>query len=348
MPFNRPTLSELKSRIQADMISRLELVGGVMRRSVVAVLSTVFAGCSHIMHGHLDWITKQIMTDTMDEDYLLREASIYGITRKPAAKASGSIQFLGSVGAVVPSGSILKRSDGLFFLTTEDGLSAVKIEAQDAGAAGNCISGTIMSLVTPISGVQNSATVIGGGVTGGSDIEDIESLRERVLFRKSEPPMGGAKHDYVAWALSVAGVTRAWCLPHVDGLGTIGVLFVRDDDDNFIPDAAEVQAVQDYIESVRPVTASSVYVAAPTPVAVDFTLKISPDTESVREQIIAEINTFIRREAEPGATLYLSRISELISASLNEYHHQILIPTGNVSFDPDEIGILGTVTFDES
>ena len=111
------------------------------------------------------------------------------------------------------------------------------------------------------------------GCHRGSDIEDIESLRERVLFRKSEPPMGGAKHDYVAWALSVAGVTRAWCLPHADGLGTIGVLFVRDDDDNFIPDAAEVQAVQDYIESVRPVTASSVYVAAPTPVAVDFTLK---------------------------------------------------------------------------
>lgn len=348
MPFNRPTLSELKSRIQADMISRLELVGGVMRRSVVAVLSAVFAGCSHIMHGHLDWITKQIMTDTMDEDYLLREASIYGITRKPAAKASGSIQFLGSVGAVVPSGSILKRSDGLFFLTTEDGLSAVKIEAQDAGAAGNCISGTIMSLVTPISGVQNSATVIGEGVTGGSDIEDIESLRERVLFRKSEPPMGGAKHDYVAWALSVAGVTRAWCLPHADGLGTVGVLFVRDDDDNFIPDAAEVQAVQDYIESVRPVTASSVYVAAPTPVDVDFTLKISPDTEAIREQITTEISAFIRREAEPGATLYLSRISESISASLNEYYHQILMPAGNVSFDPDEIGILGTVTFDES
>ena len=170
MPFNRPTLSELKSRIQAEMISRLELVGGVMRRSVVAVLSAVFAGCSHIMHGHLDWITKQIMTDTLDGDYLLREASIYGITRKPAAKATGNIQFLGSVGAVVPAGSILKRSDGLFFLTTEDGLAAVKIEAQDAGAAGNCISGTIMSLVTPISGVHTTSKTNEKSVTLGSAI----------------------------------------------------------------------------------------------------------------------------------------------------------------------------------
>lgn len=348
MPFNRPTLSELKDRIQADMISRLELVGGIMRRSVVGVLSTVFAGCSHILHGHLDWITKQIMTDTMDEDYLLREASIYGIARKLAAKASGNVVFIGESESVVPAGSLLKRADGAFFITKEDGLSQVKIEAQEAGASGNCITGTGMSLVTPVSGVQNSAEVTEEGITGGSGIEDIEDLRARILFRKSMPPMGGAKHDYVAWALNVPGVTRAWCLPHVDGLGTVGVLFVRDEDENFIPDAAEVELVQEYIESVRPVTASSVYASAPTPVTVDFTLRISPDTELVRSDIISEIAAFIRREAEPGETLYLSRISESISASMNEYYHEILLPVSNITFEMDEIGVLGTVTFDES
>lgn len=346
MPFNRPTLSELKTRVQADMVSRLELVGGIMRRSVVGVLSAVFAGCSHILHGHLDWISNQVMTDTMDDDYLLREASIYGIKQKPAVKATGNIKFLGEAGAVVPAGSILKRSDGVFFITKEDGLSEVKIEAQEAGFIGNSETGIVLSLVTPISAVQNNATVLADGISGGSDIEDIESLRSRILFRKSKPPMGGAKHDYVAWALSVPGVTRAWCLPHIDGLGSVGVLFVRDNDD-FIPDAGEVQTVQDYIESVRPVTASSVYVSAPTPVAVDFTLTITPDTEAVRDAVREEIAAFIRREAEPGATLYLSRISESISASLSEYYHQIVSPVANVTFDPDEIGILGTVTFSE-
>ncbi|NCB52959.1 MAG: baseplate J/gp47 family protein [Clostridia bacterium] len=348
MPFNRPTLVELKSRIQADMISRLELVGGVMRRSVIGVLSTVFAGCSHVLHGHLDWISQQIMTDTMDEEHLIREASIYGIKRKPAAKASGNIQFQGEEGAIVPAGLLLKRSDGAFFITKEDGLASVRVEAQEAGVAGNCIPATAMSLVTPVSGVQNSASVIDDGITGGSDIEDIESLRKRILFRKSEPPMGGARHDYISWALAVPGVTRAWCLPHIDGLGSVGVLFVRDENENFIPDGSEIQTVQDYIELMRPVTASSVYVDAPTPVEVDFTLRVSPDTESVRQEITAEIQAFIRREAEPGATLYLSRISESISASLNEYAHEILLPAANISFDPDEIGVLGTVTFDES
>ena len=91
MPFNRPTLSELKARIQADMISRLELTGGIVRRSVVGVLSAVFAGCSHILHGHLDWISKQVLPDTAEGEYLEdHHARLYGITRKAAGKASGS------------------------------------------------------------------------------------------------------------------------------------------------------------------------------------------------------------------------------------------------------------------
>ena len=347
MPFNRPTLSELKTRVQADMVSRLELVGGIMRRSVVGVLSTVFAGCSHVLHGHLDWVSRQVLTDTMDDDYLLREASIYGIKRKQAVKAIGNVRFLGEIDSIVPAGSILKRSDGFLFTTKEDGFSQVKVEAQETGLIGNSEPGITLSLVTPISGIQNNATVMDDGISGGSDIESIESLRVRILFRKGEPPMGGAKHDYIAWALSVPGVSRAWCLPHVDGLGSVGVLFVRDED-NFIPSAEEVQTVQTFIESVRPVTASSVYVSAPTPITVDFTLSVTPNTEAVQAAIKEEITAFIRREAEPGATLYLSRISESISASLSEYFHEIVLPVANITFEPDEIGVLGTVTFNES
>ena len=41
MAFNRPALADLRRRIQADFVSRLELKGGILRRSVVGVLSTV-------------------------------------------------------------------------------------------------------------------------------------------------------------------------------------------------------------------------------------------------------------------------------------------------------------------
>ncbi len=52
------------------------------------------------------------------------------------------------------------------------------------------------------------------------------------------------------------------------GIGTVGVFFVRDDDANFIPDAAEVQAVQDYIDALRPV-AADLTISAPTEAPAD-------------------------------------------------------------------------------
>lgn len=341
--FERPTLGELRQRIHSDMVSRLELKGGIMRRSVVGVISTVLAGCSHLWHGHMDWVSKQVLTDSMDEDYLLREASIYGIARKAAAKAAGTVVFTGNAGSIVPSGSILKRtSDGALYTTLEDGLASVKIVAQDVGAAGNADSGAVLNLISPISGVQSSAVV--SAITGGSDVESIESLRARIISRKQQPPQGGNKHDYVTWALEVPGVTRAWCFPEYMGIGTVGVAFTRDDDTSFIPDTEEISAVKTHIDEKRPVTAD-VYVFAPVLKTVDLSISIAPNTSVVQAAVQSELEAFFRREGAPGATIYLSRISEAISSSISEIHHKITIPSVDVATTEYEIAVLGTVTY---
>ena len=57
----------------------------------------------------------------------------------------------------------------------------------------------------------------------------------------ADPPVApwGDNDDYVAWATEVPGVTRAWCSPNGMGAGTVVVRFVRDDDDDPIPDSGE-------------------------------------------------------------------------------------------------------------
>ena len=42
---------------------------------------------------------------------------------------------------------------------------------------------------------------------GGTDTENDDDLRMRVLQRIRQPPQGGANHDYVRWALAVPGCT---------------------------------------------------------------------------------------------------------------------------------------------
>src|SRR6185436_8140801 len=113
-----------------------------------------------------------------------------------------------------------------------------------------------------------------GGIKGGLDIENADGVRARFLLRPQEPPEGGSDQDYEAWALAVAGVTRAWVFPVEDGLGTVVVRFVLDDEEDIFPDAPTVAAVQAALDSERPITAE-VTAEAPTPLEVDFTIEIT-------------------------------------------------------------------------
>jgi uncharacterized phage protein gp47/JayE len=87
-----------------------------------------------------------------------------------------------------------------------------------------------MTFLNTIPNVQSVVVVDANKLVNGSDIESIPDLRARLLERIQNPPSGGAAEDYVAWALEVPGVTRAWVYPKEMGAGTVTVRFVRDND----------------------------------------------------------------------------------------------------------------------
>lgn len=351
MPFQRPTLPEIIQRTFSDLTSRLQLKGALLRRSVVGVLARVLAGASHLLHGHLDYLAKQINPGTADGVWLALWANVWGVARREAEFSVGTINFVGTIeGATIPAGSNVKRSDGIEFATQADatiagGVASADVRAVDAGAAGNTDAGVTLTLVFPIAGVNSSATVDADGLTNGSDVELDESLRARLLLRIQKPPQGGDADDYVQWALDVPGVTRAWCYPLHLGPGTVGVTFMRDDDTpSPIPSTDEVAAVQSYIDGVRPVTAQ-VTVFAPVPDTLNFQISITPSTDAVKAAITAELDDFMRREAEPGGTLFLSRINEAISTASGEVDHTLIAPAANVVSATGHIPQRGTITW---
>lgn len=349
MPFARPGLTDLQTRVEGEISSRLG-IGPLLKRSVLKVLARAFAGASHLLHGHLDWTARQVMPDTAEKEHLERWASIWGISRKPAAFAGGTVALTGNDGAEVPSGTLLQRGDGVRYATMQDGTItggavSVAIEAELAGEAANEAGGVQLTLVSPISGVSSTATIQAAGLTEGADEEDDEDLRGRVLARTRETPQGGAAHDYEAWALAVPGVTRAWVRPAWSGLGSVGVLFVRDDDDTGIfPSGPAVQEVQDYIEERRPVTAD-VVVLAPTAKNLNLTIALSPNDQDARDAVEASLLALLNREAEPGATLRLSHISEAISVAAGESHHTLVSPVADVTTAAHELLVLNVITW---
>lgn len=350
MAFQRPTLAQLVERIQQDCVSRLALVGGVLRRSVVAVLSRVFAGAVHELHGFLEFLSRQVFPDTSELEFLERQGALYGITRKAATFAEGNVTFTGSNGTLIPSATLLQRSDGLRYATQADatiaaGTATAAVEAETAGEDSNADAGVSLSLVSPIIGVGSTATVAAGGLTLGSDQESDDDLRTRVLERLQFAPHGGAAKDYVAWAKEVAGVTRAWVYAGELGAGTVTVRFVRDDDASIIPDAGEVEAVQDYIEERRPVTAQ-VTVVAPTAVPLDFEIEITPDTTATRAAVEAELRDLLARdEIQPGGTILLSQIITSIGIADGVTDFVLNDPPANVTHTTGQMPTMGTITW---
>ena len=349
MAFERPTLQALIDRAAADIEARLPGTDARLRRSNLGVLARVHAGAVHGLYGHLQWLAQQLMIDTCDGAYLERYASVLGVLRLPAAYAEGNLTLSGTDGSVVPAGTEWQRGDGAIFASAADvtiasGSATAAVAAAAAGASGNTAAASTLTMVSPIAGVIGSAVVAAGGLAGAADAEDDEALRARLLRRIQRPPHGGSADDYVSWALEVPGVTRAWCYPLEGGPGTVTVRFVRDDDASMIPDSGEVAAVQSYIDERRPVTAN-VTVAAPTAVALNFTITLVPNTLAVQAAVAAELADLIRREARPGGTLLISHIREAISVSAGETNHILTAPSADVARAAGEITSLGTITW---
>ncbi len=184
--FNRPSLSDLINRTTNDVFQRLQQ-DNVLRRADAQVYARVLAGVAHGLYGFIEWISRQIIIDTAEAEFLERWASIWRVERLTATPATGTITFTVAPDAAdIPVGTLVQTLDGTQFQTTADitvsGLQATtSVTAVVPSAASNNYAGQTANLVTPVLGVQTTAVL--GTLSGGGDRELDDSLREKLLNR---------------------------------------------------------------------------------------------------------------------------------------------------------------------
>ena len=346
--FNRPALLDIISRTLSDVTSRLTNPH-ILRRSNAAIYSRALAGAAHGLYGYIQWVSNQLIYDTAEQSMLDRWCSIWGIVRIQPTYSTGLMGIYGTNGSTLLSGAIFTAFDGTQYQSTADGTIAagtwaVPVIALTIGAIGNRPTFQNYTLQNPPSGIN--ANCDSNGMTGGSDLETDDSVRNRLLTRIKQPPQGGDAADYVSWALSVPGVTRAWVSPLELGAGTVTVRFMMDGTySDGIPLSGDVTNVTNYIATLRPVTAS-VTVVAPIASVVNFTISgLLPTSAAIRAAVIANLTDLIVREAQPGTILYQSHMDEAISLATGEIDHVLTVPTGNITPGTGYIYTMGTVTF---
>lgn len=341
MPFSRPTLSQLRAQVTADISSGIPGADGLLRFSNLNVLGTVQAGLSHLHYGYLDWIALQATPYTATDEFLEAWAALKGVFREPATAAAGTVTYQGVTGTALPSGTLLARGDGYVYATTEngvvDGAGSVTVAAQAVlqpidvvnnptgnGAAGNTPAGTVLTLQSAIAGIQSGGAAA-TAFTGGADVELDASLRTRMLLKYQNPPQGGKQSDYVLWALDVPGVTRAWARPNGFGAGTVVVYIMLDVSEagsNGFPVGTDgvsqndkgadglprgVVATGDQLiaaDSIlreQPVTAL-IYIVAPTPNTINFTFSgIGTPSAATQSAIESAIDNVFLAQGSPVA-----------------------------------------------
>ncbi|SMG09249.1 baseplate J/gp47 family protein [Paraburkholderia susongensis] len=350
MPYDVPTLPELIRRVSTDLTGR---AGTVLRRSDAQVLSRTHGGATHGAYGYQQWIARQIFPDTCDEDMLLRHARLrLEGGRKAAVAASGKVTLSGSAYGFVDEEQLVQTtdSDRRQYVTTgsatldERGAGEVTLRAVETGAAGNLDAGTELTFVSPVPNVDDTVTVGTDGITGGAEIEPIERLRERVIRAWRRVPAGGGADDYDDWALEVSGVTRAWARRRWLGPGTVGLFFVRDDDENPIPDAAAIEAVREHVERKRPLGAE-LYVMAPRAREMVYRVHLVPDTGAIRTGVSEALEDFTLRQTWPGGTLIRTKAGAAISAVTGNEDYVLYAPAANIETEGNELVIFGGVEF---
>lgn len=366
MSFQRPTLKQIIQRIEGDYKAGLSLQA-ILRRSFLAVFSKAFGGASHTLHGHIQYgIEEKFFPDTGDEATVIRWGTLFRLPRKDETFAELVIEVVGTTGGDLIGGTTkYVRSDGVLYTVKDNvtvpaaGTIQATIVADVAGDTGNMDDDDSINLQSAISGIQTEATVESTSIEGES-LEDIELYRARVLARMGNPPSGGKVTDFIAFALSVAGVTRAWVLPNFLGPGTVGVTFVEDDEDPIIPDSAKVAEVQTALLENEPQGTAGSTAFAPNEFEMNPEIQIKPNTAAVQAAVIAELNDLLAREAQVrdaidptkvglgvqfDGKIKLSQINEAISIAGDEEDHVLLSPIADVQPATGGLVTLGTPIF---
>lgn len=366
MAFDIPTRRDLVERTRRAFRDEIDTADPWISRNLFNVFATVFAGALHNLFLRLDWVMRQAFVATASGRWLDMHADEIGLARRASSPSAGTLLLVSTEPVSVAVGATFARSGVVYAATAAvalpmAGTLEVPVISSTDGAASAALAGAPLLVGSGVVGDVASVEVGPDGLTGGADLEDDEALRSRVLFRKRNPPHGGAPADYVMWALELSGVTRVFVERRHRGAGSVRIFPLYDlTRANGIPLPADIAAMQDHLEALAP-AGVIVEAAAAAAHPVDIVISgLSPSTASTREAVLESLRAiFALRSRVAGGdsghsampylaapvTFSRSWIAQAIAEAAGEDRHVLVSPAADIALVTGEIATLGSVTF---
>jgi uncharacterized phage protein gp47/JayE len=330
-----------------------------LKNNFVTIVVKVLASLSYEFELRMALLSKQLLLSTAtDLAWVKLHCAEVGIYQRLATVASGSVTGTGTPLTTYPAG-IRFISSSVTYVSllpaTADAAGALvlSVQSQTKGAAANRESGGTLALADAglYDGLGTEFTVGSAGLGGGADNETLDSLKERGLQRKRNPPSGGTLTDYERIVMSVSGVLKAWAFRVPNSPGGIVVHFLFDGRTNFIPLPSDVEAVQAVIDAKRLIRVDDSVATAPNARVVDVEINgLSNDTAEIRASIASAISAMYLAKCRPGIngntfTISRSWYSEAISTVTGEVRHTLVQPAADIVLTGGEFPVNGVFTY---
>jgi uncharacterized phage protein gp47/JayE len=230
----------------------------------------------------------------------------------------------------------------------------VEVQSVEEGSDKNLTSGTILTLVTPIAGVNESAFVALDGIRGGVDEETEDNLKDRLLEKRANPVANFNEGAVIQFAKSVPSVDKVFVLPITPFPGAATIYFFVKDTVNRIPSASQITQVRNAILANLPITndPDNIFVSAPNTVSVSHVIdSLAPSTQTMKDAIGANLSAFYVDQVNIGQDITLDQIKLTVQSTQDPVTGEfptfftLTTPSSLTIIASDEIAIYGGVSF---
>lgn len=335
--MNKPSLKQLIDRAKATMVAKL----GVDNPAIDAIAAAIGGG-NYGNYAYQDFLFKQMHPETANEDFLYLWAERFNTPRISPVQASGFVQFETAGVVNLPAGIVLQTTDGNKYTTTASGSSdgPIACRCDLPGVAGNLSAGVKLTMLTALPGVSPiNITVV--SMNGGTDIEDLDHWRSRLVTAFNERYIVGKLQDYISWAKSAhANVGFAFARDNFPIIGHVTVYIGAKSLDPTLPD--EVLAdVLSYLNDRR-LAGCHLFVEKPAVIPVDILIAGVSDL-STRLAIEESLSSFFIKKMTSNTTITVTDLIVTISYVTSAF--ELVQPLTSVSSADDSVLTLGAITW---
>lgn len=328
---------DILAELQAASTTPASKIEGTFENDMLASNSIEFAK----LEVELEQAYKAAFAETSWGDYLTMIAAQFGVDRKRAVRAIGTVTLTGT--GDVALGSRFSTTAGTIFETTEAAsiqkTGKVAVQAVNAGTSGNVAAGTIVNIPISIPGI--TAVTNEEPTHDGYDEESDEELLKRYYIIVRRPATSGNCNHYYNWAMSVEGVGDCKVVPLWNGNGTVKVIII--DSNHSVASSDLIAKVRAHIEENHPIGAT-VTVESPSPLQIDIAADIKGTFDA--ETFKASLSDYFVSHALSLTYVSSSQIIDRImnQSTVEDCDNVLVNGAKRVSITPEQLPVVGSVT----